>query len=199
MIDIKGNFNLNKFIDKIRNFYDAIYEKIVKEKGGLPGDDGEIKEPTEDDILNDKSEFINKCLENFYIFSVMDAEEFTTVSRSLPIFFKNNREIAMVVIDGMHYFENNATGFDEGEDELMDNVPNANDFFLEAMGDDMAGNRKSIQMKKRLPSRNKLDPRIYEKRMVDVALNILKELQKSYKFSFIKMCASLYIKKGAEF
>ena len=36
----------------------------------------------------------------------MDAMEFNLVARSLPQFFKSNKNIGLVLIDGIHFIEN---------------------------------------------------------------------------------------------
>ena len=62
---------------------------------------------TEDEAIEDKSAFINTCFNNLFVFQVMDAEEFTIVARALPALFKQNWDIVLLVVDGLHHFEMN--------------------------------------------------------------------------------------------
>lgn len=95
VIDIQGSFCMRKFNEKVRYIYDKY--NLSKTLG---------KEPTERQITNDKHNFIRQVLQNLFVFTCMDAIEFNLVVRSLASFFAKNKNVGLVVIDGLHFIEN---------------------------------------------------------------------------------------------
>jgi hypothetical protein len=45
---------------------------------------------------------------------------------------------------------------------------------------------------------SKLDPKNFEKKLVDTSLQIIKEIHRTYKFAIIKLAAKLYIRKACQ-
>lgn len=123
----------------------------------------------------------------------MDAEEFTIVAWSLPSLFKHNRDIVLLVIDGLHQFEMNDILQDEKEEQVFD-IPDANDFLFQQTDDVIM--RESGAKKRQHRVTSKLDPKNFEKKLVDTSLQIIKEIHKTYKFAVIKLAAKLYIRKA---
>jgi hypothetical protein len=52
-------------------------------------------------MSDDKHAFIRAILTNLYIFNCMDAIEFNMTVRSLANFLKNNKNIGLVILDGL--------------------------------------------------------------------------------------------------
>lgn len=50
--------------------------------------------------------FVRTVLSNLFVLPCMDAIEFNLAVRSLNQFFRCNKSIGLVVIDGMHFIEN---------------------------------------------------------------------------------------------
>lgn len=120
-IDIKGSFSIQKFVDYIRNYYEALVNRATKENGvllfnkkrsskgnvdiivGVEGRsnletdfDNEDAQVSEKDYRADKADFICYCIEHLYYFNVNSPEEFSAVARGLPQFLSENRDIALV-------------------------------------------------------------------------------------------------------
>lgn len=83
---------------------------------------------TDQQAINDKSNFINACLSNLYVEQPMDAEEFLMHAKALPHLFQKERDIVLLMIDGLHFFENNDIMQEEKEEEVFDAV-NTKDFW----------------------------------------------------------------------
>ena len=85
---------MRKFNEKVRHVYDK--HNLWKTPG---------PEPNERQITNDKHNFIKQVLSNLFVFTCMDAIEFNLAVRSLATFFRKNKNIGLVVIDGLHFIE----------------------------------------------------------------------------------------------
>jgi hypothetical protein len=96
LIDIQGSFCMRKFNEKVRNIYDKY--NLWKTLG---------KNPSERQVTNDKHNFIKTVLSNFHVFTCMDAIEFNLAVRSLATFFRKNKNVGLLVIDGLHFIESN--------------------------------------------------------------------------------------------
>ena len=221
IIDIKGGFSLSKLADKIRKYYDNLLQRVAKEHGSMPFYTNSRNKETADKIaeigqrkqhdvefdkegrkisdceyIEDKSEFIRTCFENLFVFNVMDAQEFATVARSLPFFFKTHRDIALVCVDGLQYFEYKDLMEDNENEDEEEKLPNADRFF-----DEEVSLSKNIQ-KKRARNKHrssKSDPKYFEKELVERSMNLIREMSKTYYYTFIKFEASMFMKKSAEF
>lgn len=90
---------------------------------------------TESEAIDDKSLFIKTCFQNLFVFQVMDAFEFVVVSRALPKLMKENRDIVLLVIDGLHQFEMNDIMQEEKEEQIFGEIPDAGNFFNEDTND----------------------------------------------------------------
>ena len=221
IIDIKGGFSLSRLADKVRKYYDLLLQRVAKEHGSMPfytnsrnketaekvAEIGQRKEyevefdkderkVNDNEYIEDKSEFIRTCFENLYVYSVMDAQEFAAVARSLPHFFKEHRDIALVCVDGLQYFEYKDIMEDEGDDDEADLIPNADDFL------DLKIPFKTVTQRKRAKAKNrshKCDPKYFEKELVEKSMNLIREMSKTYYYTFIKFEASMFLKRSAEF
>jgi hypothetical protein len=60
----------------------------------------------EEKIKEDRSEFEKKIMTSLYIFNCLDAMEFNLVVRSLASFLKLQKNIGLIIIDGLHFIEN---------------------------------------------------------------------------------------------
>jgi len=85
---------MRKFNEKVRHVYDK--HNLWKTLG---------PEPNERQITNDKHNFIKQVLSNLFVFTCMDAIELNLAVRSLATFFRKNKNIGLVVIDGLHFIE----------------------------------------------------------------------------------------------
>lgn len=50
--------------------------------------------------------FIKQVFSSLHIFSCMDAIEFNLAVRSLSTFLKANKNIGLIIVDGIHFIEN---------------------------------------------------------------------------------------------
>lgn len=94
VIDIGGSFSARKFNEKVRHVYDKY--NLRKVLGS---------EPTERQITDNKHQFIKSVLKNLFVFPCMDAVEFNLTVRSLATFFRKNKNVGLLVIDGLHFIE----------------------------------------------------------------------------------------------
>lgn len=85
---------MRKFNEKVRDVYDKY--NLWKTLG---------KNPTERQITDNKHNFIKQVLSNLFVFTVMDAIEFNIAVRSLATFFRRNKNVGLLVIDGLHFIE----------------------------------------------------------------------------------------------
>ena len=92
-MDIKGDGSLGRLLERVRGYYDKNILKKLREK--------EEEKMSEKDVINDKSSFINKTLSNLIIYQPMDSQEFVVVCRSLPQIFRENRDVVLMVVDGL--------------------------------------------------------------------------------------------------
>jgi hypothetical protein len=95
IIDIQGQFSARKFVEKVRNAYDR--HKLSSILGSSP---------SEKQVTSDKHNFIMKVMSNLFVFPCMDAVEFNLTVRSLSQFLRKNKNIGLVVVDGIHFIEN---------------------------------------------------------------------------------------------
>eukprot|EP00347_Sterkiella_histriomuscorum_P009559 403340741 len=104
IIDIQGQFSCYKFIEKLREYYDSrkLYDTV--ETFNENGRELSERELNDKQIAN-KFEFVKQVMQNLYIFSCFDAVEFNLTVRSLASFLKKQKNIGLIVVDGIHFIE----------------------------------------------------------------------------------------------
>lgn len=95
LLDIQGQFSARKFMEKLRHVYDQ--HRLFEVLG---------PNASEQQIKANKLNFVRAVLQNLYIFRCMDAAEFNLTVRSMNRFLRRNKSIGLVVIDGIHFIEN---------------------------------------------------------------------------------------------
>ena len=60
---------------------------------------------TESQINKNQLNFVQTVLKNLFIVPCQDAVEFNLTVRSLNKFFRSNKSIGLIVIDGIHFIE----------------------------------------------------------------------------------------------
>lgn len=102
-----SSFSVYKFVEKLRDYYDrnGLFE------GNDPYNQLGVEDRNHDAaraaaIDEDKAEFIKAVLKNLYVYTCLDAVEFNLTVRSLATFFQQNKNIGMVIVDGLQYIEN---------------------------------------------------------------------------------------------
>ena len=95
LLDIQGQFCATKFMQKVRHVYDkhALHEVLGPRA-------------TEEQIKANKHNFVRIVMESLFVFRCMDAVEFNLTARSLTSFLRRNKSVGLVVIDGIHFIEN---------------------------------------------------------------------------------------------
>ena len=83
---------------------------------------------------------------------------------------------------------------EEKEEQIFGEVPDAGNFFKEDANDVIM--REENGPKKKAHWSSKMDPKNFEWKLVEISLNIIKEMHKTYKFALIKLAAKLYVWKG---
>ena len=63
-------------------------------------------------------------MQSLFVFPCMDAVEFNLAARSLASFFRKNKNIGLVVIDGIHFIENQdfLNKFEKKQAKQMENA-----------------------------------------------------------------------------
>lgn len=119
LLDIGSSFSVSKFAEKLRDFYsqndlfsgnDTSFNAHAtsqhsKPKAGACPSSTAANDLQAKAIDNDKSEFIKTVLKNLYIYECRDTVQFNLAVRSLPSFFRTNKNVGMVVVDGLQYIE----------------------------------------------------------------------------------------------
>lgn len=57
-------------------------------------------------VADDKHSFIRQVFSSLHVFPCMDAVEFNLATRSLSSFLKQNKNIGLIIVDGIHFIEN---------------------------------------------------------------------------------------------
>ena len=221
LIDIKGQFCFSRFINRIRDYYEKLIKRIAKEKGivefapkqnqmknfnevaGVETShdkldqefDAEKQQITENDYKQDKADFIRTCVEGLFVFTVMTPEEFAAVTRSLPSFFKKNRDIILICIDGLHSFEYKNIVDEESEAAEVNEIPNADDFFDKTRPNTPSSSSYLFKVRHR---RGKYDSKKYEKELVEKSMAMIRELNKTYLFALIRFEGILNLKRVSQ-
>lgn len=102
LIDVQGSFSVYKFVQKLRDYYERnrLFEASCPEQGF------ENEEQRNKALCDDKHLFIRTVLNNLFIFNCMDAIELNLTVRSLSSFFKNQKNVGLVILDGLQFIEN---------------------------------------------------------------------------------------------
>lgn len=104
LIDIQGQFSCYKFIEKLREYYDShrLYETVeTKNENGRELTEKEIN----DKQIANKFDFVKQVMSNLFIFQCFDAVEFNLTVRSLASFLKKQKNVGLIVVDGIHFIE----------------------------------------------------------------------------------------------
>ena len=155
----------------------------------------------------------------------MDAVEFNLAARSLVSFFRKNKNIGLVVIDGIHFIENQdfLNKFEKRQAKQMENagakgnsveamaeqeIPGGNDFFdmskpVAPRNNSDAGMQKQPFYTKRVAKSSntgasRLDAKSFDQKLVDRAFGAIFELQKIYQFAIVKCQARPFMRKAAD-
>jgi len=78
----------------------------VYSKYGLKESLAKHQQEDEKRVADDMHAFIRQVFSGVHIFSCMDAIEFNLAVRSLATFLKANKNIGLIIIDGIHFIEN---------------------------------------------------------------------------------------------
>ena len=212
LIDINGNFSVENFWEKIKEFYKSTIQMVIKQYGYQPFEHLMKKSAADEDAesmrdfgieiekvqskLSDKAinddliEFIQYCCKNLFLFRVFTVEEFSAVAKSLPHFICENRSVRLIMIDGLHSF--NHKNIKLNTEDISIPILSSEDFLNNKSELDV----KFIKLKETNKQRKF---KRYEHSMVESALNWIKEIQSKYGVTIITFTGKMYIRKVAKF
>ena len=213
LIDINGNFSVENFRDKIKEFYKSTIQMVIKQFGYQPFEHLMKKSAADEDAesmrdfgieiekvqskLSDKAinddliEFIQYCCKNLFLLRVFTVEEFSAVAKSLPHFIWENRSVRLIMIDGLH-------NFDHKDIKLL----NTEDISIPILSsEDFLNNKSALDAKFIKPKVTNKQGKYkrYEHSMVESALNWIKEIQSKYGVTIITFTGKMYLRKVATF
>ena len=162
-------------------------------------------------------------MSSLFVFPCMDAVEFNLAARSLASFFRKNKNIGLVVIDGIHFIENQdfLNKFEKRQAKQMENagtkgnsveamaeqeIPGGDDFFdakpAPPREKSDQGLKQPFYTKRVAKTSNtgasRLDAKSFDQKLVDRAFGAIFELQKIYQFAIVKCQARPFMRKAAD-
>lgn len=171
-------------------------------------------------MTNDKHNFIKQVLSNFYVFTCMDAIEFNLAVRSLATFLRKNKNVGLLVIDGIHFIESNdfMSNFEKRqtrqseatkksgvtmEEMAKQIVPTGDDFFdsdtRQPVKSSATDTSKQFYIhRKAKVGTQKFDPKSFDSKLVERSLELIEEYRKTYQFAIVKCQAKPFLRKAAE-